>query len=129
MKKTFFSVMIVDDDQQIINLLSSAVKKNLGQDAKIIVVHNEAIIAHSEEVDVVLVEFSLPSMNCKPDNIRTKGLEIIRQLKNKNPETIIIAMSSYAQKGSSLLAAGANYFIASTYDGKQLSNLLKNIRK
>ena len=124
------SVLVVDDDQQIINLLSHALKRNLGHNVRVIIANDESSAVHSEKVDIALVEFGLPTiMNCKPDHVRTKGLEIIRQLKNKNPDTVIIAMSSYSKKGKELLAAGASYFIPDNYDQGQLSVLLKEITK
>jgi CheY-like chemotaxis protein len=123
------SVLVVDDDQQIINLLIHALKRNLGNNVRVIIARDESSAIHSEMVDIVLVEFSLPTRSFKEDNIRTKALEVIKQLKNKNPHTVIIAMSSYSKKGNELMAAGADYFIPDTYDQGQLSTLLREITK
>lgn len=123
------SVLIVDDDQQIINLLTHALKRNLGNDVRVIIAHDEASAMHSEKVDIALVEFSLPTMHLKAGSIRTRGLEIIRQLKEKKQANVIIAMSSCGKKGDELITAGADYFIADAYSHSQLSNTLKEIIK
>ena len=128
-QKKQLEILVVDDDEQNIGLLSRLFNKVLGNDVEIIVAKDE-ISATTRcgiaDLVIVIVECSLPtSISPEQKSIRFKGVDIIKSIRGKRPELIVVAMSSCDKMRQEAKKSGANFFINTIYDNWQLENIIR----
>src|SRR5215813_6082399 len=103
------SVLVIDDERNIRALLA----KVLAQDQ--VDVHSAATgaegmqMADEHEPDLVLLDLRLPD---------TSGLEVLRSLKARHPEAIVIMMTAFGQVESAVEAmkSGATDYLEKPFD-------------
>lgn len=73
-----------------------------------------------QKPDIVLTDISMPLLN---------GLDAIRQIRNKSPETriIILTMHSEADLAVAALHAGASGYLLKTSDEKELTTAIRDV--
>ncbi len=115
-------ILIVDDDQPIINLLSGLSAKFFKQTEIVVAQSKEealAVINSNKDIDIVIVQFGVTSLFSK-QTVRAAGLEIVSQVKQLSAAKIIV-MTSAGNMKKDFLAIGADYFINNNFDSKKIS--------
>src|SRR5207245_5523360 len=103
------SVLVIDDEKNIRALLG----KVLGQDQVEVYSAGTAAeglqMAEEHEPDLVLVDLRLPD---------TSGLDVLRALKSRHPEAIVIMMTAFGQVESAVEAmkSGATDYLEKPFD-------------
>lgn len=113
-------VLVVDDEPMVCLSLSNWLKEE-NYLAESVEDGPKAIAAVREENwDIVLLDLKMPGMD---------GLEVLRQLKEIAPQTVVIIMTAYASIASAVQAMkeGAYDYIVKPLDVEQLSLMLKRI--
>lgn len=111
------TILVVDDEAIIRDLCSRALK-----DFRVLQAENgrEALRIYSREtVDLILVDVMMPIMN---------GLDLLQQVKERDPEQLVIVMTGYADKDIILraLKADADDFINKPINLLQLKTSIQN---
>ena len=82
------SVLVVDDEHDIVNLIKQSLEPN-GFQAYIFIEPSAALehfISHSKDYDIVISDIRMPGMN---------GYEFIRNVKENNPKVKVILMTAF----------------------------------
>jgi DNA-binding response OmpR family regulator len=113
-------VLVVDDDQEMRDLLSSLLE---GEGYEVILGSNgeEAIeLAEKENPQVILLDFEMPGI---------KGIEACKRLKSgeKTASIPIIMITAYTNKKPDAIEAGADDFVNKPFDPTELSIRIKTI--
>jgi signal transduction histidine kinase len=111
-------VLVVDDEEVIRDLCARALKSYQVLEAAN---GDEALsILEKEDVDVVLTDIMMP---------HTNGLELLQQIKNKQPNQAVIVMTGYADKDIILkaLKADADDFINKPINLLQLRTVIDKV--
>ena len=111
-------VMVVDDDPTVQSTTQTLLESH---HYTTLIAHDgiEAIVAyaqHQDDIQLVILDVMMPNMG---------GIPLIQKLKRMNPMVKIIAISGLSSNEESVLAAGANAFLAKPYD---LATLLQHAR-
>ncbi len=115
MKKT---VLILDDDKDILSML----KMELKTEGFNVIVHtnpNEAKnIMKNNEIDIVLLDQFMPQIS---------GIELLKDLKQLNPRVPIIIMTAYGNIDDAITAIklGAFYYITKPVNFEELLHIIK----
>lgn len=114
MENNRYSIAIVDDEVEILNVLSRYLSRN--KDFSITTYSNPVSALSSMEnnkYDLVLLDIMMPQMN---------GLEVLEKLKNMNKEQKVIMMTAYSTLDKVLKShkEGATNFIMKPFDSLQL---------
>ncbi len=112
------SILVVDDDALIRNLIAKVLK-----DYRILQADNgEDALAmlRDERVDVVLTDVMMPSMN---------GLDLLKSVKEESPDQVVVVMTGYADKEVILraLRADADDFINKPINLLQLKTTIEKV--
>jgi YesN/AraC family two-component response regulator len=134
-RKGAFTVLVVDDDQLVLELLQEYLKD---EEYQVITAGSgeEGISKiHSVRVDIALVDYKMPGMD---------GLETIEKMTESDPETVTILMTGFPTIDSSIKAMklGASNYILKPFkleevklavtkatQEHQLRQEMKNLRK
>ena len=88
-------ILIVDDEKLMRISLESQLKKE-GYDVSSVDNANEGMnLIKSEEFDIVVTDLRLPNMN---------GIELLKEIKNYNPDIIVVIMTAYGTLESAVAA-------------------------
>lgn len=117
-------VLVVDDDDSVRSLLAGELKEESfevatagdGDEAIGIV---DAKYEQGEKFDVILLDIKMP---------RVDGFEVLKYVKQKVPETMVIMVTAYADVRNAMEASrlGASDFVSKPYD---LDEILTSIRR
>src|SRR4030065_146761 len=106
-------ILIVDDEKLMRISLESQLKKE-GYDVSSVDNANEGMnLIKSEEFDIVVTDLRLPNMN---------GMELLKEIKNYNPDIIVVIMTAYGTLESAVAATkeGAYDYIAKPFSTDEL---------
>jgi PAS domain S-box-containing protein len=114
------TVLLVDDEEMVRDL-AAIVLQRWGFGVRTASGGKEAVELYRRgrhEVDVVLLDYSMPEMN---------GLQVLHALKEMNPDVRVVFSSGYALDGDAapLLAAGGKAFVAKPYHPEELVQALR----
>ena len=107
------SIVIIDDETEILNVLSRYLSRN--PDFSVTTYSNPvsalSTIGNSK-VDLVLLDIMMPQMN---------GLEVLEKLKTNNPEQKVIMMTAYSTLDKVLKShkEGATNYVMKPFDSLQ----------
>ena len=108
-----YSIAIIDDEVEILNLLSRFLSRN----PKFSVANYANPLAALESLntssyDIILLDIMMPQMN---------GLEVLEKLKTKNPEQKVIMMTAYSTLDKVLKShkEGATNYVMKPFDSLQ----------
>lgn len=108
------SVMIIDDDREILNSLQYALG-SYGHQVTLCENGTQAMMrAAMNDFDCIITDFSMPGMD---------GIELTRRLRDRFPMAIIIGMS-LKELGETFLSAGANDFLRKPFAPYELAMML-----
>jgi DNA-binding NtrC family response regulator len=113
-------VLVVDDEPMVCLSLTNWLEEE-NYSAKAVEDGPKAVAAFREENwDVVLLDLRMPGMD---------GMEVLKQIKEISPHTVVIMMTAYASIQSAVQAMkeGAYDYIVKPLDVDQLSLMLKRI--
>jgi YesN/AraC family two-component response regulator len=134
-RKGAFTVLVVDDDQLVLELLQEYLKDEEYQVLTAGSGEEGISKIHSVRVDIALVDYKMPGMD---------GLETIEQMTESDPETVTILMTGFPTIDSSIKAMklGASNYILKPFkleevklavtkatQEHQLRQEMKNLRK
>ena len=114
-----YSIAIIDDETEILNVLSRYLSRNVNFSVS---TYSNPILALSsmdnKKYDIVLLDIMMPQMN---------GLEVLEKLKDKNKSQKVIMMTAYSTLDKVLKShkEGATDFVMKPFDS--LQNLEKKI--
>lgn len=114
-----YTILIVDDDRIFCEELSETLEEYQTE----IATNPQqalALLENPNSVDLVLLDVRLPGM---------RGTELLKILKERYPEILVIIMTAYASKDVviSSLRNSADNFIEKPLDVGQLQNMIKNL--
>ena len=109
-----YSIAIIDDETEILNVLSRYLSRNTSFSVS---TYSNPVSALSsmenKKYDLVLLDIMMPQMN---------GLEVLEKLKSKNKEQKVIMMTAYSTLDKVLKShkEGATNFVMKPFDSLQL---------
>lgn len=115
--------MVVDDEKMITTTLSTMFKVMLKEN---VITYNDAEQAleskelEGREVDLIISDFMMPKMN---------GLEFLKNVKQKSPDTVSILLTGYADKENAIKSineVGLYYYLEKPWDNNDLIKVVKN---
>lgn len=115
-------ILIVDDHKMFRTGLGSLI--NAEEDMEVVGEAADGIeaieAAQSTAIDVVIMDLSMPGMN---------GIEAMRRIRHRNPETRIIILSIYSSSPlvKSVMAAGASAYVLKGSDFRDLVAAIRRI--
>ncbi len=117
------TIMVVDDERMITTTLSTMFKLMLKE--KVIVYNDvEQALASNEiasrSVDLIISDFMMPKMN---------GLEFLKNVREKSPNTVTILLTGYADKENAIKSineVGLYYYLEKPWDNNDLIKVVKN---
>jgi DNA-binding NtrC family response regulator len=109
-----YSIAIIDDELEILNVLSRYLSRN--PNFSITTYSNPVSALNSMEnveYDLVLLDIMMPEMN---------GLEVLEKLKNKNKEQKVMMMTAYSTLDKVLKShkEGATNYVMKPFDSLQI---------
>lgn len=111
-------VLLVDDEEDFLQVLSERMT-NRGIEVSTATSATEAIrIAENESFDAIIVDLMMPEMD---------GLEALKLIKEKKPESQVILLTGHAtvDKGIEAMKLGAMDFLEKPADLSQLTEKIK----
>ena len=108
-----YSIVIIDDETEILNVLSRFLVRNANFSVN---TYSNPITAlnsiENTKVDLVLLDIMMPQMN---------GLEVLEKLKANNPELKVIMMTAYSTLDKVLKShkEGATNYVMKPFDSLQ----------
>jgi len=112
------SILVVDDDEDIATLLSLILKKE-GYDITTVQSGTSALAQIEEKsFNIVLLDVKLPDMS---------GLGVLKRIKEKIPETIVIMMTGFSSLESAIESLRYNVYdyLQKPFDMKKLKVMIK----
>ena len=109
-----YSIAIIDDETEILNVLSRYLSRNTNFSVS---TYSNPVSALSsmenKKYDLVLLDIMMPQMN---------GLEVLEKLKSRNKEQKVIMMTAYSTLDKVLKShkEGATNFVMKPFDSLQL---------
>ena len=113
-----YTILVVDDHE----LIRDTLKKALVDDGyRVNLAHNGAAclaIVETRDIDLILLDMRLPDIN---------GLDVLRQIKDTNPDIIVIVMTAYGDLDSShqAMSLGAFDFIHKPVKARAMTSIIK----
>jgi putative two-component system response regulator len=117
------TIMIVDDEKMITTTLSTMFKLMLKQNVIAYNDVNQALESKELEenkVDLIISDFMMPKMN---------GLEFLKNVKEKCPDTVTILLTGYADKENAIKSineVGLYYYLEKPWNNNDLIKVVKN---
>lgn len=117
------TIMVVDDEKMITTTLSTMFKLMLKEN---VIAYNDVDQALSSSeladnrVDLIISDFMMPKMN---------GLEFLKNVKEKSPNTVTILLTGYADKENAIRSIneiGLYYYLEKPWDNNDLIKVVKN---
>ena len=117
------TILIVDDEKMITMTLTTLVKMVLKHT---VMAYNDPLQAlESEElmknkIDLIISDFMMPGMN---------GLEFLKSVREKSPETVTILLTGYADKENAIKSineVGLYYYLEKPWDNNTLIKIIQN---
>ncbi len=117
------TILIVDDEKMITATLSTLLKMVLKNS---VIAYNDPIQAldseelGKQEVDLIITDFMMPGMN---------GLEFLKNVKAKSPDTVTILLTGYADKENAIRSineVGLYYYLEKPWDNNCLIKVIQN---
>jgi CheY-like chemotaxis protein len=113
-------LLVVDDNSDTLESLAMLLR-HYGHDVITAASGPAALdLARAEDLDVILMDIGLPSLN---------GYEVARRIRAQDAQTVLIAMTGYGQPDDRQLSkdAGFNYHLIKPVDPARLQDLLCKI--
>ncbi|MDD2895304.1 MAG: response regulator [Aliarcobacter sp.] len=108
-----YSIVIIDDETEILNVLSRYLTRNANFS---VTTYSNPVSAlgaiGNSKVDLILLDIMMPQMN---------GLEVLEKLKAKDPEQKVIMMTAYSTLDKVLKShkEGATNYVMKPFDSLQ----------
>jgi putative two-component system response regulator len=117
------TIMVVDDEMMITTTLSTMFKMMLKE--KVIAFNDVEQALSCEElenknVDLIISDFMMPKMN---------GLEFLKKIREKSPETVTILLTGYADKENAIRSIneiGLYYYLEKPWNNNDLIKVVRN---
>lgn len=112
------SILVIDDDHYIINLLANYFERE-GYTVHTLTKGKPALeVLRAEEIDAVLCDIRLPDIN---------GAELLKHLRQVSPDTPVIMMTAYAEIRAAVdsIKSGAFDYVTKPIYPEEISNIIK----
>jgi len=115
--------MVVDDEKIITTTLSTMFKLMLKET---VIAYNDVDLAlacdemENNQIDLIISDFMMPKMN---------GLEFLKTVKEKSPNTVTILLTGYADKENAIRSIneiGLYYYLEKPWNNNDLIQVVKN---
>lgn len=115
-------IFIVDDEESILKMLTHWVKNQWNYNVKLFMNGTDVLENINEEPDLILLDIMLPDIN---------GIEILRQVKQKNKNIPVIMLSAQGSIDVALesIRLGAYDYFPKPIDKNRLEHTIKNAIK
>jgi two-component system, NtrC family, response regulator HydG len=116
------SILIIDDDLYIVNLLESFFSRE-GYQTHVLTRGKPALkMVQTEQIDVVLCDIRLPDIN---------GAELLKGIRELAPDTPVIMMTAYAEIRAAVdsIKSGAYDYVAKPIYPEEISSIVKKAIK
>lgn len=117
-KNGTLSVLIVDDEKYIRDLLADLVRHN-AHESETAVDGEDALVKLSQKrFDVVLTDIKMP---------RLDGYNLLKKVKEKHPETAVVVMTGYSQEFSvrEALSLGAEEYLSKPFHTEEVMMVIE----
>ncbi len=106
-------ILIIDDEPVLQDVLSTVLRREGFQVTQAATAADGLRQAEEGEVDLVLLDLMLPD---KP------GLEVLRELKGRDPETVVVVITAYSSVETAIAAMreGAFHYIAKPFKNQEV---------
>jgi len=117
------TIMVVDDEKIITTTLSTMFKLMLKET---VIAYNDVDLAlacdemENNQIDLIISDFMMPKMN---------GLEFLKTVKEKSPNTVTILLTGYADKENAIRSIneiGLYYYLEKPWNNNDLIQVVKN---
>lgn len=118
MKERNASILIVDDDKNICEILSILIKR---EELKALVAHDGDTalkIIHSKMPDVMLLDIKMPGMD---------GIEVLKRVKDLDEDLPVVMVTAYAniQGAVDAIRLGAHDYLAKPFDDHEVIRVVR----
>lgn len=116
-----YNILIVDDEREVLNALSSTLKRAKQFRSDIVTAENpeKALdFLREREFDLVLSDYKMPGIN---------GVELLREVKNKYPDTVRMLITGFSDLKTAREAinkAEVNNYLEKPWDNEELRNVI-----
>ena len=116
-------ILVVDDEKMITTTLSTLIKMVLKHT---VTTFNDPVLALAssdlveQKIDLIISDFMMPGMN---------GLEFLKSVKEKSPNTVTILLTGYADKENAIKSineVGLYYYLEKPWDNNSLLKIVQN---
>ena len=113
------TILIVDDEKNYLVVLSAFLSGEGYETLTANTAERAIEIVETTELDLVLTDMKMPSMD---------GIELLRQIKRKNPDLPVIMMTAYGtvEKAVEAMQLGAFNFILKPFQNETLNQIIRN---
>jgi ActR/RegA family two-component response regulator len=120
--KTTEKILLIDDDEDFLEIMAERLQAR-GMDVSTTTSPDEALVKiDRESFDAIVIDFMMPGM---------LGLDVLKEIRMKNPELQIILLTGYAtmETGLEAMKLGAMSFVEKPVDLKVLTEKIKKAHK
>ncbi len=116
-----YNILIVDDEREVLNALSSTLKRAKQFKSDIVTAENPEKALNflkEREFDLVLSDYKMPGIN---------GVELLREVKNKYPDTIRMLITGFSDLKTAREAinkAEVNNYLEKPWNNEELRNVI-----
>ncbi|HSM51427.1 MAG TPA: response regulator, partial [Thermoanaerobaculia bacterium] len=107
------NILIVDDEEVVRDVLTELVRREGYQPVPARSGEEALVLLEREEIDLVLLDLMLPGMS---------GLEVMRQVKGRDPEQVVIVVTAYSSIEGAIEAMrdGAFHYIPKPFKNEEV---------
>ena len=119
--KSEYTVLLLDDDQNVIESVSSLLSLETDYHVLVFTSASEAVAAiEAHEIDLAIVDYLMPGA--------IDGIEFLMALKAKQPYSIRMILTAYADKGNAIKAineVGLYKYLEKPWDNEELLQIIR----
>ena len=111
-------VLLVDDEEKFLEMMAERMRARGMQVSTAVSAAEAILLAETESFDAIILDLKMPEMD---------GLEVLKILKKKRPDSQVILLTGHAsvEKGIEAMKLGATDFLEKPADLNELAQKIK----